>query len=55
MIKYLKRTWKNKIVALGFAALGYITIGIDNDATAFVFILLCFALPLFFARTNHID
>ena len=54
MIKYLKRTWKNKVAALGFAALGYITIGIDNDATAFVFILL-FALPLFFATENYID
>ena len=55
MVKYLKRTWKNKAVALMFSGLGYLTIGIDNDATAFVFLLLCFAIPLFFARRNYID
>lgn len=51
MIKYLKRTWKNKIVALCLMQLGYMTIGIDNDVTAFAFIML-FAVPLFFAKKN---
>ena len=51
MIQYLKRTWKNKVVALCLMQLGYMTIGIDNDVTAFVFILL-FAVPLFFAKNN---
>lgn len=54
MIKYLRRTWKNKLAALGLAVVGYWSIGIDNDATAFVFFLF-FAIPLFFARRNHID
>lgn len=51
MIKYLKRTWKNKVVALGLMQLGYMTTGIENDATAFVFLMLI-AVPLFFAKNN---
>ena len=54
MIKYLRRTWKNKAVALALMAIGYLSIGIDNDATAFAFLMI-FAIPLFFARRNHID
>lgn len=54
MIKYLRRTWKNKAVALAFALVGHWSIGIDGDATGFVFLML-FAIPLFFARRNHID
>ena len=54
MIKYLKRTYKNKAVALALAGIGYLSTFIDGDATAFVFLLL-FAIPLFFARKNHID
>lgn len=47
MIKYLKRTWKNKVVALALALLGYLSTFIDGDATGFVF-LLFLAVPLFF-------
>lgn len=54
MIKYLRRTWKNKVAALGLAQLGYWSTLIDGDATAFVFLML-FAVPLFFARRNFID
>lgn len=54
MVKYLKRTWKNKVAALALFGIGYVSIGIDNDATAFAFLML-FAIPLFFARRNHID
>ena len=54
MIKYLRRTWKNKAVALFLASLGYFSTFIDGDATAFVFLLL-FAVPLFFARRNLVD
>lgn len=54
MIKYLRRTWKNKAVSLALAFAGYWSIGIDNDATFFVFALI-FAIPLFFARRNQID
>lgn len=54
MIKYLRRTWKNKAVALAFAGIGYASIFIEYDATAFVF-TLSIAIPLFFARKNYID
>lgn len=53
MKKYLRRTWKNKAVSLALALVGYLSIGIDNDATAFVFLML-FAIPLFFAKRNYI-
>lgn len=51
MIKNLRRTWKNKVAALAMAFVGYLSIFIDNDATAFVFILLL-AIPVFFAKDN---
>ena len=49
MIKHFKRTWKTKLAALALMGVGYWSIGIDNDATAFVF-LMFLAVPLFFAR-----
>lgn len=52
MIKYLRRTWKNKVAALAIAFTGYLSTFIDGDATGFVFLLLCFAIPLFFAKDN---
>lgn len=54
MIQYLRRTWKNKAVALGLAGFGYLSTFIDGDATACAFLML-FAVPLFFARRNLID
>ena len=54
MIKYLKRTWKNKAVALTLAGIGYLSTFIDGDCGGFAFLMLL-AIPLFFARTNHID
>ena len=51
MIKYLKRTWKKKAVALAMALIGYVSTFIDGDATGFVFLLL-FAVPLFFLKDN---
>lgn len=54
MIKYLKRTWKNKVAALALALVGYLSTFIDGDATAFVF-LLFIAVPMFFARNNFVD
>ena len=54
MIKYLKRTYKNKVVALAMAGFGYLSTFIDGDATAFAFLMI-FAVPLFFARRNHIN
>ena len=54
MIKYLRRTYKNKAVALGLAGIGYLSTFIDGDATGCAFLMLI-AVPLFFARRNHID
>lgn len=53
MIKYLKRTWKNKVAAMAIAFVGYLSTFIDGDATAFVFLMLI-AIPLFFTRRNYI-
>ena len=54
MIKYLKRTWKNKAVASAMMVLAYLGTLIDTDITGSVFIMLL-AIPLFFARTNLVD
>lgn len=51
MIKYLRRTWKNKVAALAIAFTGYLSTFIDGDATGFVFLMLI-AVPLFFAKDN---
>lgn len=53
MKDYLKRTWKNKIVSVMLAAVGYASTLIENDGTAFLFLLM-FAVPLFFAKKNYI-
>ena len=54
MIKYLRRTWKNKAVSLALVGIGCLSLGIDGDASGFAFLMLI-AIPLFFARRNHID
>jgi hypothetical protein len=54
MIKYLKRTWKNKAIALAMMLIAYLSTFVDGDITGAVFVMLL-ALPLFFTRTNLID
>lgn len=54
MIKYIRRTWKNKAVALAMMGLGYLSTFIDGDATGCVFLMLL-ATPIFFAGTNLVD
>ena len=51
MIKYLRRTYKNKAVALALASIGYLSTFIDGDCGGFAFLML-FAIPLFFAKEN---
>ena len=51
MKNYLKRTWKNKMVAIAMVTLGYATTMIGNDGTAYA-LMLMFAIPLFFTRAN---
>lgn len=55
MMKFNKKTIKNKLFALIFFVIGYASKMISGDATAFVFILLFFVLPLLFAKHNYID
>ena len=54
MKDYFKRTWKNKITAIIFTIIGYLSMLPEGDGTAFVFLLM-FAIPLFFAKENYID
>jgi hypothetical protein len=51
--EYMKRTWKNKLVAIALGLLGYISTLIDNDCTAFIF-LLTIAFPLFIMNVESV-
>ena len=55
MIKYLRRTWKNKAVALALVAVGYFSAIVDGTDGGGLVYMLFFAIPLFFARRNIID
>ena len=54
MKEYLKRTWKNKVMALVLLFVGIVPILIENDATVFVF-LIVMIIPLFFTGKNYIS
>ena len=47
----LRETWVQKIVALSLIVLGYVSVFIEKDATAFIF-MLWIGLPLFLTREN---
>lgn len=51
LIRYFRRTAKNKIAAIAFILGGAVPVMIDGDATALVFMSF-FAIPLFFANEN---
>lgn len=51
--RYMRRTWKNKLCALGMVAFGSLTTW-EGDGTVLVFMIIL-AIPWFFARTNWID
>jgi hypothetical protein len=53
-VKKRYKTTQNKIHALILILIGLVPIWLDNDATAFVFLLI-FAVPLFFAKENWIE
>ena len=53
VVRYIHRTYKNKLVALALFIIGMLSMTVDNDGTAFIFTLFL-AIPLFFARTNWI-
>lgn len=48
-----KETLKNKLYAVVLILLGAMSVPINNDATAFVFILML-SIPLFFSKENWI-
>ena len=50
MKQYLKRTWKNKLAALGLLVVSMIPIWLDRDATILA-LMLVVIVPLFF--TSH--
>lgn len=52
-VKYIRRTFKNKVVALAMIGLGVASRMLSDDATFLVFMLI-FAIPLFFARKNYV-
>lgn len=52
-IQYIRNTYVNKIIATILFICGYATTLLDNDATAFLLIMLI-AVPLFFAKDNWI-
>lgn len=52
-VRYMYRTYKNKLCALALVLIGWLSTLIDNEGTAFVLCLMI-AVPLFFTRNNWI-
>lgn len=53
-VKYIRRTAKNKMVALTLIAIGLIVRAMTGEATVLVLTLM-FGIPLFLARNNYIQ
>lgn len=51
MKDYIKRTWKNKIMALLIILIGILSVSIDGDATFLIFAIICGSF-IFFAKEN---
>jgi hypothetical protein len=54
MKQYLKRTWKNKLVALFLLFISFVPIWVDRDATILA-VMLITIVPLFFTSENYIE
>ena len=54
MKQYLKRTWKNKLVALGLLVVSMVPIWLDRDATVLALMLMVI-VPLFFAGRDYMS
>lgn len=52
MLENLKKTWKNKLMALFLVGAGITMLVIDRDATILA-VGLIIALPLFFAKKSY--
>ena len=53
IVKYFRRTWKNKVCALALLVPNYYLAKWVGDATGLV-VLAMFAIPMFFATSNWI-
>lgn len=51
--RYIRRTYKNKLMVLAMLSLGTVSALITEDGTFLVFALIFFG-PLFFAKQNFI-
>ncbi len=54
MKEYLKRTWKNKLIALLLLLVSAVPIWLDRDATILAMMLVVI-VPLFFAGRDYIS
>ena len=54
MKDYWKRTWKNKLVALGLLVASMVPIWLDRDATILAMMLVVI-IPLFFAGRDCVS
>lgn len=52
-IKMMKRTYKNKLAALGLLGLGAVPVVMFNDGT-FMLVAIIFGVPLFFSKHNFV-
>lgn len=50
-VKYISRTWKNKLIAIAMICAGMAGVIIEKDATALVFMMF-FAVPMFFSSRD---
>ena len=53
LVKNIRKTFLNKVLAIILFGLGWLSMEVSNDATFLVFILL-FVIPLFFSKENWI-
>ncbi len=53
--RQIKKTWKNKAVALLLFIMGLITLMIENDCTVLIFVTIVFVVPLWIAKRNKIE
>lgn len=53
--RQIKKTWKNKAVALLLFIIGLITLMIENDCTVLIFVTIVFVVPLWLAKRNKIE
>ena len=52
-VRYMRRTYKNKIVAIALLTIGWLSTLIDNDGT-FLLLAVMFGVPLLFTNKNWI-